>query len=121
MPGLARGQQKRKRTHPITETIRHAAYLGERALPSKEELDTLQLSPAMRAKVLRACVDVAEIHDNGIKSEAWAAADEAAAGIIDELPLDLQDPDYTRAEDLSKLGPLELADRVRARGPMRVA
>ncbi|HJU36676.1 MAG TPA: hypothetical protein VJ716_04580 [Gaiellaceae bacterium] len=101
--------------------IRLAGYGGARGLPSKADLDNLHLSSATRAKVLRACTDVAALNEEGTREQAWAAADEASAAIIEELPLDEQDPDYLKAEDLSTLGPLELADRVKARGPGRIA
>ena len=101
------------RRHPVYQLVRDSAYHGKRGLPTKAELDAIGLSAAQRDRLELDCLDVAEIHDEGEHAKAWALADELAGDFIDALPDKLRDPDaFKTPEDLSGLGPAELAARV---------
>jgi hypothetical protein len=84
------------RSHPVTQTIREAAYGGKRGLPSKAELDALHLSPPLRARVREACESVAAIHDRGDQQVAWNAGDKEAASLLERLPAEQRDPRFYR-------------------------
>lgn len=102
------------RQHPVFQTIREAAYFGTGALPTKQDLDRLDLSAAARREVEQACQRVAEIHDTGHHSDAWSACDDAASRIIDTLPDEQRDPGYLQKPDplADVTDPMELAARV---------
>ena len=88
--------------HPVRQLIRQAGYAGKRGLPSRAELDSLELSPAVRARVVEACRDAAAIHDDGLQRDAWEFSDEAAAEIIGSLSDDQRDPDwFTKPDDVT--------------------
>ncbi|MCW2976406.1 MAG: hypothetical protein JWM06_1687 [Actinomycetia bacterium] len=98
--------------HPVRQMIRAAAYAGAHGLPSRHELDALELSPALRKRVRDACHTVAEIHATGEQSDAWNRGDEYAVEIVDELPEEMRDPHWFDAPPpaaLSERDPAALA------------
>jgi hypothetical protein len=99
--------------HPVRQLIRHAAYTGE--VPSRHELERLELSPSVRKKITDACRECAEIHATGEKANAWNRGDEHAVAIVGDLPEEQKDPEWfegPREEDLIAGDPSALAARV---------
>jgi hypothetical protein len=96
--------------HPVRQMIHDAAYAGAAGLPTKAELDLLELPAAARASVRKHCREVAAIHDEGEHADAWARGDELAAAVLESLPEELREPDYAKPVALDpSLGPDELA------------
>lgn len=95
--------------HPVRQAIRLAAYVGERGVPIRAELDSLKLPPSMRARVDKACREVASIHDSGAQSDAWSRGDELASEIIGALPQDMRDPTWWQELPPAETDPAALA------------
>lgn len=80
--------------HPVRQLIRHAAYVGKRAIPNTAELDALRLEPRLRTRVRDACLTVAQIHDAGEHETAWNLGDEEAAWVLAKLSDEQRDPRF---------------------------
>jgi hypothetical protein len=109
-------------SHPVRQMIRHAAYCGEAAVPTRHEIDRLDLPPALRKRVADACREVAKIHDTGLQSEAWSRGDDHCFAIIGDLSEEQQDPrwfDGPSATDLIEHDPDALATHVPRKGVTR--
>lgn len=87
------------RAHPVTSTIRDAAYGGRRCLPSETDLDDLRLSPSLRTRVEEACQEVARVHDTGAHQDAWKLGDEKAAAILELVPEKQRAPGFYQQRD----------------------
>lgn len=89
------------RQHPVTQLIRDSAYNGARAIPSKAELDALDLGSQDRRRIREACKECAAIHDEGHQQDAWGAGDQAAADILAGLSDEQRDPNYYKHDPLA--------------------
>lgn len=100
--------------HPLVEAIREAAYHGAKAVPSKRQLDGLDLPSADRRRIREACEEVAAIHDTGHHQNAWKAGDRAAAEVFKRLPEDQRDPDFHKPPEplIDDMSPRDLAAQV---------
>jgi hypothetical protein len=101
------------RSHPVYTTIRHAAYGGERALPTTAQLDALKLSPTARKLVRDACRQVADLHAAGTQQDAWALGDELSVAILEGLSEEQRDPrNFEERQPLETMDAGELADLI---------
>lgn len=109
-------------SHPVWQTIQHAAYHGTAALPTAGDLDRLGLPPALRKRVDDACLAVARVKDTGDGQRAHESGREFAWAIVSELTDEQLDPAYIerreRAERIADMSPEELADLVPRAGAL---
>lgn len=97
--------------HPVyTRVLRQAAF-GD--LPTELELDALKLPPALRRRVASEALKIAEFRAGGEHAVAQREAKEQAAGLVGELPPELQRSDYLREPDPETDDPAALAAQVR--------
>ena len=107
--------------HPVRQMIALVGAYGKRALPSKAEIDKLGLGTRDRKALEVALNDVATLRDdpdhNPTENSARVEAERRAGEIVGGLPDEQKAPAwFTReTEDLTQLGPAELASRVTAR------
>lgn len=103
------------RNHPVTQALRDSCHRNGLGLPTKAQLDALKLPPLRREQLAKACREVAALCDDGFMEQARMNADQIAAQILSELPIEYRDPDYldSREDDVDNFGPAELADLVR--------
>lgn len=103
--------------HPVWQVMQIAASGG---VPSKAELDALELPAQARQRLLDAATKTASTRASGEGAEASRMSREAAAEIVDLLPEDLQDPDYLRPPEPELSDPAELAAAVLSRTPWSI-
>lgn len=107
MPDLS---QRELRRHPIYQLLNDQAAAG--GLPSKAELDALQLSSTARRSVSEAATAAVATKATGNLQQARVAARAAAEQIIASLPSEFQSPDYLQPPDETSDDPAALAARV---------
>jgi hypothetical protein len=104
-------RQLSTREHLARQVLDGAAS-GHR--PSRDELDAVvalakpEQREDFRRRFSAACSEAAEVFGTGAQGSARALAKEAAFALADDL-----EPDRRRREDLSGLGPAELAAHIR--------
>jgi len=104
--------------HPVRQAIALVGAYGSRAMPSKAEIDKLGLGPRDRKAFEVALGDVAAVRDNPDRAvSAREEAERRAGELVSGLPDEQKDPAWFERdeEDLTQLGPAELASRVTAR------
>ncbi|HEU5214914.1 MAG TPA: hypothetical protein VFU30_05185 [Gaiellaceae bacterium] len=108
------------RAHPVRQMIALVGAYGNQALPSKAEIDKLGLGTRDRKALEVALRAVAELRDDPdhdpTELSAREMAEQRAGEVVGGLPDEQKAPDWFERsqEDLSTLGPAELAARVKA-------
>lgn len=102
--------------HPVRQLLALVGAYGKQAMPTTAEIDSLRLGSRDRKALEVGLADVAAMRDD--PEHAMFAHEEAerrAGEVIGDLPDEQRDPaSFGRVEeDLSTLGPAELAARVK--------
>jgi hypothetical protein len=99
--------------HPLTSLLAHHADFG--SLPTREELDDLNLSSEHRDAALQIAQDAKRLHADGNRPAAGRHAIEHATGLVADLPDEQRDPRYLHRDPLADItNPDELAAHVRS-------
>lgn len=103
--------------HPVTALLRESVYAG--TAPDPDDIDALQLPPALRERFTNAVDESLALHRSGARGEANEHALQASYDLVGDLPDRLQDPAAYRRDPLADVDdPTELAAAVdRVGGP----